>query len=276
MTAAPAIRTVRVGPAPYIAVDHAGDGDLVIFLHGIGGNRSNWADQIAAFSGRYLAAAWDARGWGDSDDYDGPLSFADVADDLARVLDHFGKKTAHVVGLSMGGFIALEVFARHRPRIRSLTLVDTLASFATRITEEQKRAFVESRKAPLLAGKPPRDIAGPVAASLTGRRATPETVRRLEESMARLHPQSYMKAVDAVVNFDRSDVLDTIDVPVLAIVGSDDRLTNPAEMRRMAGAIRGATFVEIEGAGHLANMEAPREFNGALADFLAGFLAEPA
>ena len=59
----------------------------MLFLHGIGGNRHNWDRQVAAFSTQYRAAAWDARGYGDSEDYAGPLDFADFGRDLERVLD---------------------------------------------------------------------------------------------------------------------------------------------------------------------------------------------
>ena len=92
-------KAMRIGPAPFIAIDYIGTGPLVIFLHGIGGDRSTWAHQLTAFAeAGYCAVAWDARGYGDSDDYDGPLSFTDIADDLARVIDAFAVDKAHIVG----------------------------------------------------------------------------------------------------------------------------------------------------------------------------------
>ena len=105
--------TVRIGPAPHIAVDHMGTGDLVVFLHGIGGNKRNWVDNLPAFAAHWHAVAWDARGYGESDDYEGPLTFTDFSHDVARVLDHFGAKKAHIVGLSMGGRIAQDFAALH-------------------------------------------------------------------------------------------------------------------------------------------------------------------
>ena len=73
---------VMVTGAPRIAVEHIGAGPVAIFLHGIGGNRTNWRDQLPAFSRSFHAVAWDARGYGDSDDYEGPLDFGDFAPDL--------------------------------------------------------------------------------------------------------------------------------------------------------------------------------------------------
>ena len=94
-------------------------------MHGIGGNRTNWHDQLPAFGARYRAVAWDARGYGLSDDYDGPLSYDDFCGDILRVLDHFGARKAHLVGLSMGGFIAQDFYAHHPERVASLVLADT-------------------------------------------------------------------------------------------------------------------------------------------------------
>ena len=110
-------KTELVLPSPRIAVDHIGSGPLVICLHGIGGNRTNWHDQLRAFSSHFHAAAWDARGYGESDDYEGPLDFADFSRDLLRVLDFFAAQRAHLVGLSMGGLIAMD-FCLSYPRAR--------------------------------------------------------------------------------------------------------------------------------------------------------------
>ena len=95
--------TTFVSGEPCIAYDQAGEGDIVLFLHWIGGIRSNWRDQSRAFVRNYHAAAWDARDYGGSDDYAGPLDFGDFARDIVRLLDHLGAATAHIVGLSMGG-----------------------------------------------------------------------------------------------------------------------------------------------------------------------------
>ncbi|MGH7966696.1 MAG: alpha/beta fold hydrolase, partial [Candidatus Binatia bacterium] len=85
-----------------IAYDIEGSGPLIVFLHGIGGNRTNWQAQLAHFGVRFCAVAWDARGYGASDDSPQTLQFSDYADDLVRLLDHLKAERAHLVGLSMG------------------------------------------------------------------------------------------------------------------------------------------------------------------------------
>src|SRR5262245_7941147 len=118
-------KTELIGPAPRIAVEHMGSGPLVVFLHGIGGNRSNWRDQLPVFAERFHAVAWDARGYGDSDDYDGPLSYDDFCCDLVRVLGHFNADRAHLVGLSMCGFIAKDFYGLISTRVGWLVLAYT-------------------------------------------------------------------------------------------------------------------------------------------------------
>ncbi|MDI1342614.1 MAG: alpha/beta fold hydrolase [Pseudolabrys sp.] len=257
----------KIGPAPRIAVEHAGKGELVIFMHGIGGNRRNWYDQIDAFAPHFHAAAWDARGYGDSDDYDGPLNFGSYADDLARVLDKFRVERAHVVGLSMGGRIAMDFVTRYASRLLTLTLCDTHKGFAG-FSEEKKKAFIASRKEPLLAGKEPKDIAEPVARTLVGPNASEAAFRSLVDSMCRLHKDSYIKSIEASVMMDVRDDLYTIKVPTHVVVGSEDRLTTVEMARELAGDIPGAELTVIDDAGHLSNIEKPAEFNAAVLGFL--------
>jgi len=259
--------TERIGPAPHIAVDHAGDGHLVLFMHGIGGNRTNWRDQLPAFAESFHAAAWDARGYGGSDDYEGPLTFTDYADDVVRVLDHFGAPAVHLVGLSMGGRIAMDFAMRHPDRLLTLTLCDTHKGFAL-FSPEKKAAFIASRKEPLVNGKEPKDIAGPVARTLLGPNASEESFRRLYESMCALHKESYIKSIEASVMSDAQKDLGSIRVPTHIIVGAEDRLTPPEVARELAEEIPGAELTIVPDAGHLVNIEQPAAFNRAALDFL--------
>ncbi len=257
----------KIGPAPRIAVEHAGKGELVIFLHGIGGNRRNWEDQLAAFAPGYHAVAWDARGYGDSDDYDGPLNFGSYADDVVRVIDHFGVRRAHIVGLSMGGRIAMDLVARYPDRILTLSLCDTHKGFAG-FSDEKKKAFIASRKEPLMAGKEPKDIAAPVARTLVGPNASEHAFNRLVDSMNRLHKESYIKSIEATVMMDVRNDLAAIAAPTLVVVGSEDKLTTVAMATEIAAEIPGAELAVIDNAGHLSNIEKPDEFNAAVLGFV--------
>ncbi len=258
-----------IGPAPRIAVDYAGAGPAIVFLHGIGGDRSTWAPQMEAFADRYTTVAWDARGYGDSDDYDGPLSFADVADDLARVLDAFAVEKAHLVGLSMGGRICLEFYANHPDRFATLTLAGVHARFGA-FSPEAQRDYIEARRKGLIdQGLSPADIAPAAVARLMAPDASDEAKRRAAAGMSRLHVDSYLKTVESTTRFDREHVLADIAVPALVIGGGLDPLTPPDITRGIAEKIPGARYEFMRGIGHLSNLEAPAEFNRLLADFLA-------
>jgi 3-oxoadipate enol-lactonase len=254
------------GP-PRIAVDHAGTGPLVMLMHGIGGNRINWHDQLEPFAAHFHAASWDARGYGASDDYEGPLDFGDFARDLARVLDHFEVSRAHLVGLSMGGMIAMDFCSRYPERVATLTICDSLPGF-NYLTPDQRSEFVRLRQEPLLAGKEPKDIAPFVAATLIGKSARPGSFERLVASMTALHKQSYLKTIAGTATYERSFELEKIAVPAHIVVGDEDRLTPPAMSRQMAERIPGARLTLIEGAGHLSNIEQPEKFNRAVLAFL--------
>ena len=263
------IKTERVLSNPAIALDRGGDGEFVIFMHGIGGNRNNWDDQMPVFAERFHAAAWDARGYGQSDDYEGPLDFSDFARDLVKVLDHFEIGKAHLVGLSMGGRIAQDFYALSPERVATLTLVATFTGFRN-FSAEDRQKFVDMRKKPLVEeGKEPKDIAPIVAKSLVGPHVTEAQFKRLVASMAALHKESYIKTVEATTMFDRTVELEKIDVPTLLVFGAHDTLTTKEMGEEMASRIKGAEYVLVEKAGHLVNIEQPDVFNRAVLDFLS-------
>ncbi|MBV8775296.1 MAG: alpha/beta fold hydrolase [Deltaproteobacteria bacterium] len=254
------------GP-PRIAVDHAGTGPLVMLMHGIGGNRSNWHDQLLPFAAHFHAVTWDARGYGESDDYEGALDFADFGRDLARVLDYFEAPRAHLVGLSMGGLIAMDFYDRYPERVATLTICDSLPGFS-HLSAEQRKEFVRLRQEPLLAGKEPEDIAPAVAETLIGKSAQVGSFDRLVASMSALHKQSYLKTIAGTANHARAFELEKIAVPTHVVVGDEDRLTPPEMSRQIAARIAGARLTVIEGAGHVSNIEQPAKFNRAVLEFL--------
>ena len=261
-------KTELIGPAPRIAVEHDGDGPPVVFLHGIGGRRQNFTDQLPVFAREFHACAWDARGYGASDDYDGPLDFADFAADLMRVLDHFDFETAHLVGQSMGGRICLETYAHYPDRIATLTLAGVHASFGE-FTEAQRQEFVDRRRKPLVEdGKTPADMAPALARSLVGPDAATDVYERVIASVSALHVESYIKTIEATTRYDRSGVLADIAVPTLVIGGEHDSLTPPPMKRELAERIPGARLEILPGCGHMANMERPEVFDNVVLDFL--------
>lgn len=266
------VRTELVPGTPRIAVDHAGTGQLVLFLHGIGGNRTNWTAQVTRFAAGFHAAAWDLRGYGSSDDYEGPLQFSDVRDDLSRVLDYFEAPACHLVGLSLGARIGFD-YVHHCPgRVLSFTACSGVA-FPDDMTPDTRKLFLDRRKAPLLAGGSPKDIAAAVAASLAGPQCSPEALAALVASISELHKESYLKTLETTsVPPERFD-LAFIGVPVHVVAAGHDSLFPPEKLKAIAGAIPGAAYSEISEAGHLSNLEFPELFNELVLRFVSAHTA---
>jgi len=250
--------TLLVAGAPRICLAIEGRGPLVLFLHGIGGNRNHWQNQIAFFSRHgFRAAAWDARGYGGSDDYEGPVAFDDFTADVVRTLDFLGEQSAHLVGLSMGGRIARNVALAHPQRVRTLTLANTSPGFDALSPEEVIR-FVDER----------RHRSAESARRLLGSRAHAGAHDALLASFHALRNESYLKTLEASVAQDRAAPLERIAVPTLVITGDEDRVYPPELTERMARRIPGAKLVVLEACGHLSNLEQPERFNEVLLEFL--------
>ena len=262
------IRTNFVPGVPRIAYDEAGAGPPVLFLHGIGGNRTNWGEQLLACAPTNRAIAWDARGYGRSEDYEGQLNFAQFADDVVRLLDHLVIPSITLVGLSMGGRISQDVYFRYPERVRALVLCDTFPGTTPNLPSEKMDEFINLRKGPLLAGKSLREMGEPLARTLISKTGKPEHFQRLVTSIEALHKGSYIKTIEATARYNRPVELSTIEVPVQLIYGAEDKLTPPEIGRKMQKNIPGAELAIIDGAGHLVNIERGAEFNIILQDFL--------
>jgi len=238
-------------------VSVAGTGSLVLFLHGIRGNRRNWARQIEFFSQRFQAAAWDARGYGDSEDYEGPLQFDHFTGDVLRVAEHLKAPKLHLVGLSMGGRIARNVALHYPDRLLSLTLISSTPGFDALSAEGVKRFVTERRS------RTPQSLQ-----QLIGSRASRAAYTELLDSVSRIHEISYQKTLEASVAQDRAAPIEKISVPTLVIAGEEDTVYPPELAREMARRIPGAELLMLEGTGHLANLEQPERFNTAVQNFL--------
>jgi 3-oxoadipate enol-lactonase len=261
---------IQVGPAPRIAVEVAGAGPLIVLLHGIGGGRANWRAQLDAFADRFTVAAWDARGFGASDDYDGPLAFADFSNDLVRVIDHLGAAQATLVGLSMGGRIALDFYGRHPDRVAALVLADTSVARRGPRKEAEVAAWLDARRRPLVEeGKEPRDIAEAIARSLVEPERAPQAYAEMVATIGGLRKDSYLNTLETVTRYEGFPPLASVAVPTLVLTGELDRIAPPELARLTAAEIPGAQLAILPGVGHMSNLEDAQAFNAAVSMFLA-------
>lgn len=128
-----------------------GQGETIVFLHGLGGSRTAWDPQLIGLGGNYRCVAWDMPGYGESDPVR-PLTYAAIAAAVVRLLDELGTDRAHLVGESFGGMHALHTAIGYPDRVTSLILTNTSPAFGMDgTTAEGWRA---ARLAPSMPGLP--------------------------------------------------------------------------------------------------------------------------
>jgi 3-oxoadipate enol-lactonase len=244
-----------------------GEGLPVIFIHAFALNQTMWRAQVAALKHQYRCITLDLRGFGHSGVTEEPSLMQQMASDVRELMKALSIDRAVLVGLSMGGYIAL-AFYRHFPQaVRALVLADTRA---TADNEEAKANRLRSAEKALSEGS--AAIAAETTPKLLGDTTlnnNPELVQLVHTIQAANSPVGIAAAQRGMAaRVDSSDLLARIDVPTLVIVGSEDKLTPPAEAEVIQQGIRHAKLLVIENSGHLSNLETPEPFNKALAEFL--------
>ena len=238
----------------------------LIFLHGIGGDSHSWDFQLESFSDEYRTIAWDMPGYGKSKTIS-PMTFEKLSDSLLNLMDYLKIEHAHLVGHSMGGMIAQQTIAVSEARFKSATLSATSPAFGKPDGDFQKH-FIKARLKPLEDGLTMVDLASKQVPSMVGDKPDPRGLDLAYTSMSQVSPEAFTASMHCLVTFDRRDNLNSIKIPTLLISGDKDTNAPAPMMEKMASKISGSTYVCIAGAGHLANMERPGEFDLVLRNFL--------
>ena len=262
------LKTRFLPSIPKIAFNQCGDGDLIIFIHGIGGNKENWHENMAVFSKNFNVVALDLRGYGQSDDFEGPMNFFDVADDICKLISHIGKKSCHLVGLSMGAQIALYFYKKYPSLTKSLVLCDAPLGFQD-FTESEREKFISLRRKPIEDGTDLKTFAISVANTLIGKKSNALAYGKLVKSMEKLHRKTYLKAINSFVYSTHYELFSSVDIPVLVVVGELDNLTPVSMGKEITAKIKGSILEVIPNAGHLSNIENSVEFNKVVLAFLS-------
>ena len=247
-----------------------GSGPTVVFLHGIGTDSESFAFQLEAFAtAGYHAVSWDMPGYGRSLPLT-PMTFPGLARRLRQFLEELNVPAVHVVGHSIGGMIVQQLARTAQDKLLTMVLAQTSPAFGSKDGEFQRK-FVTERLQPLQQGQSMADIATEVLPSLVGVDPDRGGVELAQKCMSRVPNDSYVAAVKCLVEFEGRDHLPLIAVPTLVLAGENDSNAPVSMMKKMAQKIPGAEFTVIPGAGHLAPMGNPHEFNHAVLDFLARY-----
>ena len=243
----------------------------LVFLHGIGGAARAWRGQIEAFSARYRAIAWDMPGYGGSAPLE-KVSIAALADALRDFLQQVGARRPILVGHSIGGMIVQQLLATSVDIASAVVLAQTSPAFGKPDGDWQK-SFIDARLGPLDRGETMVSLAPNLVRELVGDDPDANGMTLARECMAAVPEATYRATMLALLGFDQRNALKNIAVPTLVLSGSKDNNAPAPMMAKMATYIPGAKYVELEGVGHLANLERPGEFNAALDQFLRPHVA---
>jgi 3-oxoadipate enol-lactonase len=246
-----------------IGYDEAGSGEKtpIVFLHGVGSDKSVWRPQLERFGAERRSLAFDYPGYGDSDPAPEGTSRDDYAAAIVSAMAALGIAKAHICGLSLGGVVAIAMHDAAPDACASLILADTFASHPdgqgiyerSVAASENMRVFAESRVDVLL-----------------GQPADPAVRSEVIETMSRIEPAAYRIGAEAVWLANQAERADAIRVPTLVVCGDQDRVTPPALSTSLTRMIPGAHYEPIEGAGHLSNLEKPEAFNTIVGAFVRG------
>jgi pimeloyl-ACP methyl ester carboxylesterase len=257
------------------------NGPAIVLLHGYPFDRSMWREQIDFLSARgYRVIAPDLRGLGDTvaqtsvGEPSAPnhrlksvpptiSTMADMARDVATLMDELKIDQAVICGLSMGGYVAFEFLHLFPERVRALVLAGTRAP-ADNAQEKQAR---EEQAQRILAEGMTGIAEATLPKLLAPRTLTekPDVARRVREMISRAKPQGAAAAQRGMAaRRDYSDDLSSIKVPTLVIVGRDDPIRPVSDAEFMHDRIQGSRLEVIENASHMTNMEQPEIFNRAL------------
>lgn len=237
-----------------------GSSDLlpIVFLHGVGSDKSVWKPQLDHFGKSRRAIAFDYPGYGESE-FRSDATRDDFAAAILDAMDALTIKRAHICGLSLGGVVAIAIHATAPERCASLIIAD---SFAVHPRGEAiyDRSIAASH-----------DMRGLAQARIGALMVSEDAALRTEviDTMARIDPDAYRLGARAVWLADQRERAGAINVPTLIVCGDEDAITPPELSEELASLIEGSRYIEIPGASHLANLDKPADFNRVIDDFLA-------
>jgi len=251
-----------------LSYDDIGEGCTpIIFLHGYPFDKSMWEDQFDALKSAYRLIACDIRGFGKSTDEESSLSIDLFGDDLIAFMDKLTIHKVIICGLSMGGFIALNVQKRFPDRFEALILCDTQCIADTEEVKKKRYQIIDE----IAVDGPANFNEGFIKSvfykdSLINKKGLVDKLSQVVFSNSQ-----HIITMGLIALAERSEtcsILSEIVIPTLIICGREDEVTPLAQSEFMNTAIKGSILQVINNAGHVSNLEQPHEFNKHLLDFL--------
>lgn len=251
-----------------LTYEDVGSGIPIVCIHGHPFNQSMWYPQVEALQSDFRVITFDLRGYGQSLLNNNTVTFQDYALDTLALMDELRIDAAVIMGLSMGGQIAQEVWYQSPTRVGALVLADTFASLDSP-TRKQDRYTTADRL--LAEGMEPYAYETlPKMVCPSTIQYQPEVAQHVLKMMLTTPPIGAATALRArAERRDYVPMLADINVPTLITVGTEDAFTPVSDAQFMHERIPYSQLLVVENAGHMPNLEQPAIFNQALRDFLA-------
>lgn len=238
---------------------------LLVLSNSLGTTAEMWAPQMSGLTAHFRVLRYEQRGHGATPAPPGPYRIDDLGLDLIDLLDHLGEPSASLLGLSLGGMVALWVAANRPERVDRLVLAATSAYLPPAQAWADRAVKVRS------------DGAGSLYDALLGRWFVPgfvddhpDVARCVASMLGAADPEGYAGCCEAIGGLDQRSSLAAVRAPTLVIAGADDPVTPPPMALELAQGIAGSALVVLAGAAHLVNVASPGRFNAAVIDHVAG------
>jgi 3-oxoadipate enol-lactonase len=246
-------------------VDGPEDGPVVLLAGSLGSTHEMWEPQVAALAEHFRVVRYDHRGHGKSPVVPGPFELADLGGDVVELLDRLGVERAHVVGLSLGGMVAMWLAAHAPDRVDRVGLLCTSALLGPASAWMDRAAVVRAGGT------------GAVAAAVVERwftpafaEAHPDLIAQMQGMVAGTPPEGYAACCEVIARMDLTGDLAAVSAPTLVIAGADDPATPPVHAEAIVAGVAAGRLQVLDQAAHLASFEQAPAVNRLLLDHLRG------
>jgi 3-oxoadipate enol-lactonase len=247
----------------HYACEGVSEGPPLVFVNSLGTDLRIWDRVVPHFNRNYRIIRYDKRGHGLSDCPPAPYSIRDHAADLAGLLDQLEVPQAILVGISVGGMIALDFTATWPERVQSLVLCDTAPKIGTAVLWNERITNLHQHG---MIAMGDTILSRWFASSFAARE--PAAYRGYANMFTRMTIEGYTGTCAAIRDANLTEAAQTITAPTLVLCGAEDLATPPALVQGLCELIRHAQFHKIPDAGHLPCVEQP----DILAEHIAQFI----